>query len=246
MAFIAALHDAMPTPDWSDSARDGVLAACLACDDWKDWIVAASSVLGEQEVERVRRKRRPRDREATTFAYACHRLLLSNVLGCAPQRVPLYRDDLGCPRLRGGRLWTSLSHADGLVAIAVSAVGPVGIDIESIGRAGAMPEIIGRIVHPDEQAGLPPEPGQGRNEALLALWVRKEALLKAAGIGLAREMNSFVAPAGVVLRLPEDASPAVAPVGLLIRMLDGAGRAVAAIAGPAGKAVASAWLQPPD
>lgn len=245
MALLAALLDAMPTPDWSDSAHDGILAACLACDDWRGWTVAASAVLDEEERARVRRKRRPEDRETTTLAYACHRLLLSSVLRCAPEHVPLYRDELGCPRLRGGVLWTSLSHADGLVALAVSAVGPVGVDIERSGRASVMPEIADRIVHPDERAALPQQPGQSRNEALLALWVRKEALLKAAGIGLGREMNTFAAPAGVLLRLPGDSTTEVGGQDMQARMLDGGGHAVAAIAGPAGTAVSSAWLQPP-
>lgn len=245
MDFPAALRDAMPTPDWSDSGRDGILAACLSLEDWRHWLAAAATVVDDNEGARARRKRRAEDRDTVLFAYACHRLLLASVLGCAPARVPLYRDERGCPRLRHGRLWTSLSHADGLVAVAVSAAGPVGIDIESRQRAEVMPEIVGRVVHPDEQAGLPAPPGPDRNEALLALWVRKEALLKAAGIGLTREMNSFVAPDRVVLRLPRDPGATAAPVDMEIRMLGGADRGVVAIAGPAGVPVTSAWLEAP-
>jgi 4'-phosphopantetheinyl transferase len=134
---------------------------------------------------------------------------------------------------------TSLSHADGLVAIAVSMAGPVGVDIEPVHRAAVMPEVSARVAHPREYAELSMLPPRDRNDALLALWVRKEALLKAAGIGLAQEMNAFEAPTGRAVELAGGAGGTAA-----IRMLDGNGSSIAAVAGAPGCALHCAWLRP--
>jgi 4'-phosphopantetheinyl transferase len=76
-----------------------------------------------------------------------------------------------------------------------------------------------------------------RSGALLALWVRKEAFLKAAGIGLQCEMASFAAPDNALL--------ALAGGGMAhVRMLDVGPCWVAAIAGMADIPAESAWVHP--
>lgn len=77
----------------------------------------------------------------------------------------------------------SLSRADDTVAVAVSFAGPVGIDIESI-RAVSLapldPVAFGTI----ERAALLLATGPGAERARASLWTSKEAVLKAAGLGL--------------------------------------------------------------
>lgn len=70
----------------------------------------------------------------------------------------------------------SLSRADGLVLVAVTAAGPVGVDVER--AAGAdFPGFDEVALHPSERA----TEAAGRTRT----WVRKESLLKALGRGLA-------------------------------------------------------------
>jgi 4'-phosphopantetheinyl transferase len=240
MELPTAFEHALPSAHWPLRARGGTLAVFVAAEAWAPWNAEAFDLLDPGERERVLRKRRPDDRALTTLAYACHRLLLGAVLECAPGKVPLCRDARGCPVVAGDRFLTSLSHADGLVAIAVSSAGPVGIDIEPATRAGEMGEIAGRVCHPRELAALAALPGSERERALLSLWVRKEALLKAAGIGMAVEMDRFEAPADRVLALPGNARNGTAT----IRLFDGGERFLAAVAAAPG-AIASAWLAPP-
>lgn len=234
-----AFEHALPSLDWPLAARSGTLAAFVEADAWSRWLPDAFALLDPEERGRVLRKQRPEDRELTVLAYAFHRLLLSAVLECAPGDVPLGRDGRGCPVVAGRRLATSLSHAEGLVAIAVSSTGPVGIDIEPGGRAGEMDELAARVCHPNELASLPAQPSRDRGRALLSLWVRKEALLKAAGIGLAVEMDRFEAPPDRLLPLPGDARHNAA----MIRLFDDSSRFVAAVAAAPG-AIDSAWLTP--
>ena len=67
----------------------------------------------------------------------------------------------------------SLSRTPGLVVAAVSTAGPVGVDVEEVGRA-AFPGFDDVAAHPQEGSGDP-----------TVSWVRKEAVLKATGWGLA-------------------------------------------------------------
>jgi 4'-phosphopantetheinyl transferase len=75
----------------------------------------------------------------------------------------------------------SLSHADGLVAAAVGP-GAVGIDVEPSTRRPGPLSVLGRLLPEDDlrEATARPDPGA----ALLRLWVRREAVLKAGQDGL--------------------------------------------------------------
>jgi len=205
LAFAQWLRNDAPV--LAAQAEAGVLVAMFDLADWQPWLAEAAGLIDAQEAARVARQRLQANREVLVLAYALHRLLLSRVLGCASGDVPLRRDAKGCPRLRDDRLFTSLSHAGQRVAIAISGLGPVGIDVEPAERAPEMPELAARVAHPDELRGLAGLEAGALGEALLATWVRKEALLKAAGIGLEREMDEFIAPCGVPLPLPGDTFP---------------------------------------
>lgn len=231
-AFEAALAGhALP------AASAGIFAGLFSFHDWQPWLADAYALLDEPERQRVERRRIPADRDRLALAYALHRLLVSRALGRDARDVTIARDAMGCPRLPDGNLATSLSHADGCIAAAVSMAGAVGVDVEPATRAAVMPEIAERICHPDETASIDALAGPRRNEALLALWVRKEAFLKAAGIGLQREMSAFTAPDEAQLALPDG-------VMAHIRMLDSGPHWIAAIAGMPHAAIACAWLRP--
>lgn len=207
--------------------------------DWLPWLPDALTILSTSEGERVRRRRITGDREALALAYALHRLLLARVLACKPSEVPLTRDELGCPRVAGDGIRTSLSHADGLMAMAVTASGPVGVDIEPATRVTDMQEIARRVYHYSEATRLYVASESVRSAALLAMWVRKEAVLKAAGIGLAVPMENFAAPEHAALRLP-----GLCAQPIQVRMLEAGDRCVAAVAGPVDTEIECRWVMP--
>lgn len=234
-----AFLDALPARDWMGVARSHALVALFELDDWKAWLPQAGQLLDDAEQARVARRRRRGDRENLTLAYALHRLFLGAALGLDPANVPLGRDERGCPRLGSLSASTSLSHTDEYLAMAVCRRGCVGVDIEPAARTAGMPEIAAQVCHPAEAERLAGAGERAEGEALLALWVRKEALLKAAGVGLAREMNSFQAPEGVALPLDD------APEGGQVRlhMLNAGPAAMAAVAAPPETPVRAAWLR---
>jgi len=232
----AALAASLPCR-WRAQPDAAVLVALVALDDWALWIPQAPALLDDSERARVARRRYPAHARALAFAYAAHRVILAELLDVPVTRLRIERDAKGCPRLPGDRVHTSLSHADGVVAVAVAASGRVGIDIESRMRAREMPEIAARVLHPREVPGMAALPIAARGMALLDLWVRKEAVLKAAGVGLERGMET--------LWLPPDGMVGIAPAGVTtcVKSLAVGDDWVVAVSAPPGTPVDWAWLR---
>ena len=124
---------------------------------------------------RVERLREPADRAATLagvalLAAACR------VLGCGFDAADLEYPGRGKPRLRGGPEF-SIAHGAGLVACAAAGGGCLGLDVEADGAVGAAP--LRLVLDAEERATL----AAGARAATDA-WVMKEAVLKAAGLGI--------------------------------------------------------------
>lgn len=234
-----AFDDASRSMDWAGSSRHAVAVALIRARDWLAWLPDARGMLSVEEVERVRRKRVPGDGALLTLAYSLHRLLLGEMLGRCASQVPLDRDERGCPRVGALGVHTSLSHSEGLVAVAMTRSGPVGIDIEPTSRSTGMLDIAHCICHPSESAALAPLDDAHRNAALLHLWVRKEAALKAAGVGLAVSMESFTATVR-----QRWVWPIAGETAFRVRMLDAGDQSVAAVAAHRDVDVRCSWLHP--
>ena len=221
-----------------------ILAALFEIKAWHPWLEEAERLLSLAERDKVRRKRHVSDREELVLAYALHRLVMGSFLLCDPAGIELERDLLGRPFVQGDEVNTSLSHTSGAIAVAVSPHGFVGIDIEPAMRAKELPGIASVVLHASEVVTISRLPEAARAQALLALWVRKEALLKASGIGLVREMHSFEAPHGQPVGLPAaDGSQGVAAIA---HMLEAGSSWVAAIAMLPEARFHAAWLLPQD
>lgn len=193
-AAMAALIDRLPIAYRVRPGSHHAQVLLIDAARWRALLPAAALVLDAAESQRVARKRFVRDRELLTLAYAVHRLWLAASLQCAPEEVPLRRDQRGCPMVPGTPFHTSLSHCGDAIAIALSTAGAIGVDIEPTSRAHGMLDLAERICHPVELRALTGLPDRVREAALLRLWVRKEAWLKAVGVGLAWDMSAFEAP----------------------------------------------------
>lgn len=188
-----AFRDALAGADGDRFAPSEARVLLIDIRQWLHVLPMAAALLDPTEAARVARKRFARDRQLLTLAYAMHRLWLARTLHCEPADVPLVRDGNGCPQVPGTRLNTSLSHSASAVAIALTGTGVIGVDIEPASRAKGLLDLASRICHPNELTALNAMPEPAREAALLRLWVRKEALLKALGVGLRWEMSGFEA-----------------------------------------------------
>jgi 4'-phosphopantetheinyl transferase len=162
---------------------------------WAMHADAAEHVLDTGERLRATRFRFERDRVRYVLAHALWRTVLGACLGVDPAHVPLASTPSGQPRLPGTDLATSLSHSGSWVAVAVCAAATVGVDIECSPSRIILDDLIATICTTTEAADIRLLPVSERECALLTLWTRKEALLKAFGVGLAEAPASLLAVA---------------------------------------------------
>jgi 4'-phosphopantetheinyl transferase len=172
---------------------------------WRSFHDEALPLLGEQERERSLRFRLVPQRETYVVAHALWRVALSRVLDRDPTAVPLAFAPGGQPQLAGTASATSLSHSGSHVAIALAPSRTIGVDIEQSPPRGRLRELAGMICTMEEAAAIRALPHERHEAALLALWTRKEALLKAFGTGLREAPETIAAPAGPLITPPASA-----------------------------------------
>ncbi|WP_285241694.1 4'-phosphopantetheinyl transferase superfamily protein [Pseudarthrobacter sp. MEB009] len=161
-----------------------------------------AAYLSPAEAESARKYTRAGDRLDYAASHALFRLLAARQLGRQPlaaRHLQVTRSCAGCGSTAHGKpevagLSLSLSRSHGAVMAAAGPAGtPVGADIELV-PGNLFKGFDDYVASTDERLGLAPQDVPAR----LRLWVAKEAVLKAAGLGLA------VTPAAVHLA-PVDA-----------------------------------------
>lgn len=152
------------------------------------------ATLSSAERERAARLRFKRDQQRFIAAHGVLRALLGRYLAIAPQQPSYVYNPSGKPELApqfGGRLMFNLSHSADCALIALAANVEVGVDIEAIREQRDYAEIARHCFTLAEVAQLNRLPGHLYATAFLGCWTRKEAYLKARGVGLGIPLNSF-------------------------------------------------------
>ena len=178
---------------------------------------ALAALLPAAERERAARLRRAEDRDRTIVAWALVRVLLADLLGDDPADVAIERHcvrcgsgDHGKPRLAdtAAGIHFSLAHSGPHVAVAVSRAGPVGIDVERLKPNMDYRALVRNTLTADEAVAF--EAGGARPHDFLRTWVRKEAVTKAVGTGIATRFETFAVGApetdAMLLTWPDDPS----------------------------------------
>ena len=112
--------------------------------------------------------------------------VLARYLAVEPGSLTLGRTPAGKPELAGAPFRVSLAHGGGVALVAVTDGREVGVDVEPVRPVSGG----WSLVAPRAHAGRAPAARAGSDRAagmrvLVDHWTRKEALLKAAGVGLA-------------------------------------------------------------
>ncbi|MCX5386328.1 4'-phosphopantetheinyl transferase superfamily protein [Streptomyces sp. NBC_00083] len=147
---------------------------------------------------------------------AASRRILSGLLDVAPAEIGLGRRPCpGCgDPLHGppavlspeSPLWISISHTHGCGMLAVARV-PVGVDVEGV-RDFPVEELApATLTESERQVVLGADEGSARTRAFLRSWTRKEAVLKAVGVGITTDLRT-------VETRPEHAGPVVVAAGV--------------------------------
>ncbi len=127
----------------------------------------------------------------------------SLVFGYGPWGKPFLADEKGPNGLR-----FNLSHAGRVMLVALARGGEVGVDVE-VPRPGVAPERVAEAAFSQsEKAALVALPESDRDAAILRGWTRKEAVIKATGLGVAlapdRVEVSLAPHAAALIRIDGD------------------------------------------
>lgn len=130
-----------------------------------------------------------RDRHRYQITHSMKRLILASYLKCEPKCLEFEMGIQGKPALTSLQnslnLQFNISHSHDLILIAITVEDSVGIDIEYYNKKLSIEGLDEIIFSPEEKiifSTLKSE--QEKEEAIFRCWTRKEAFLKAHGIGL--------------------------------------------------------------
>lgn len=143
-----------------------------------------SEWLSKDEIVRADKYRILDHRRRYAITHGALRVVLSCYLGKDPSALAFEYGARGKPTLRGEALHFNLSHSAQLAMIAVAAA-PIGVDCEKKRHLERLVDIAKRQFSSAECAELVRLPEADRLEAFYRCWTRKEAYVKALGLGLA-------------------------------------------------------------
>jgi 4'-phosphopantetheinyl transferase len=197
----------------------------------------AIALLSAAERERAGRLVAPAHRGA----FIAGRAFLRRVLACharvAPGEIVFETGASGKPRLGAGQasgaIAFSFSRTRGLALVGVTAGAPFGVDVEEVRAFDDFLAVARRFFAPGEHRALCRLPPPARLRGFFECWTRKEAVVKALGVGLSVPLDRFevtfgpgVAPE--IARIDLDAPPPSAWSLVHLEPLEGVIGAVAA------------------
>ena len=121
----------------------------------------------------------------------CLRDILARYLQCKPKELSFSINKYGKPVIDGQKREFNLSHSGNYVLIAVAQERKVGIDVEKIRSNMEIENMASRFFSPIEASELMALPPEQRDLAFFNCWTRKEAYIKAQGLGLSLPLDSF-------------------------------------------------------
>ena len=154
------------------------------------------SLLSEDEKERARRFHFEIDRQHFIVARGCLRTLLSGYLRLPPAELQFQYGSYGKPQLTTQNaqqqpLNFNVAHAGSLALFAFTRIGDIGVDLEHIRPEFTGDDIARRFFSANEIAELNELSPELRIKGFFDCWTRKEAFIKAIGIGLSLSLDQF-------------------------------------------------------
>ena len=153
--------------------------------------VVPHELVGRRELERAGRMRDAAERGFLLGSHAVLRSVLAGATGRSAAQLEVLRDDFGKPRLADAPLFFNMSRTKSVALIGLSLAREIGVDIEIIDEVPDVEILAREHFSPREYAAWRRLDSASAVPAFLQCWVRKEACIKAAGIGLALRLDQL-------------------------------------------------------
>jgi 4'-phosphopantetheinyl transferase len=148
-------------------------------------------LLSPDEREKADRFAFDRHRRRYTVGRGALRQLLADRLGVDPSGLTFEYGPFGKPRLRDSRppLWFNVAHSEGHAIVVTTESREVGVDIEVLRPVPDCRSVAERVFSEAEMLEL--DASADQNRAFLHGWTRKEAYVKAIGLGLGAPLRGI-------------------------------------------------------
>jgi 4'-phosphopantetheinyl transferase len=190
-----------PIDEWAFASAAGALGAGDAhvwrasLDQPADTIAKLATLLSKDEYQRAERFHYPADRRRFIAGRGILRKILTAYLALPPDQLRFTYNEYGKPAVSDYQndcaLNFNLSHSAELILYAVTRGRDVGIDIEYIREDFATLEIAEHFFSKYEVAALKSLPADQRTAGFFNCWSRKEAYIKAKGMGVSYPLDRF-------------------------------------------------------
>lgn len=135
------------------------------------------------------------DREAFVRSHGFLRRQLGDVLGLAPEHVPIVAEEGKKPFVSDHGVQFNLSHSGPLAVLAIGRGREIGIDLEILGQAIKLDEhfdgLVEMVLTPAEQNAITSTPDDRKIRRFLSYWTAKEARMKLTGEGMALDPKAI-------------------------------------------------------
>lgn len=177
----AGLHSIPPVGVQAIALHFAPLAAL------REFIPRYRELLDPSEIERATRFRFEVDRERFIIAHGSLRSLLGEQLSEDPARIQLERGPYGKPFVPGSELRFNLSDTKDAMLVGITKGQEIGVDIETMQRRVDHLAVSEHYFTPEEVEAIALSSDTKRR--FLEYWTRKEAVLKASGVGIMDDLK---------------------------------------------------------
>lgn len=160
--------------------------------------ISQNRSLNELEIARANRFKYPELGEKWAFFRQALREILAQHLSQQAKKIEFETNENGKPWLKNSKneknIFFNLSHSGSRAIVAVTSLCEIGVDVEKQKKVAELDAIANRFFSQSEQKALASLPSSQRQAAFFRIWTRKEALIKANGLGMSMPLDKFNVP----------------------------------------------------
>lgn len=169
--------------------------------DHRDDLHICHAFMNGEELARAAKFIKPADAKSFILCRGLLRRILADCLDADPSSLCFSRNEQGKPFLENSELEFNVSHSRDRLLVAVTAGRSVGVDIEFRRSGLRMESIAKRWFSPEEQTFF--QSLENPEKGFFEIWAKKEAYVKALGLGIYKELNTFAVPLGGTPGFPD-------------------------------------------
>lgn len=178
--------------DESLSVNSGVVhlwRACLVCS--ADQLLSHRRLLSNAEIMRGNRLIKKSDQEKFFLSRAILRRILARYLSLSPEKIEFKLGESGKPYVVNTDFQFNVSHSGDCLLIGITVGNEIGVDVEHVREKQNVIALAERFFSKAEYDAIKILSLENQVAAFYRCWTRKEAFIKATGLGLSFGLSNF-------------------------------------------------------